>query len=142
MMVTFCGHSSIPYSEEIRKKLRRVIEGLVSEGADEFLLGGYGAFDEMAAYAVKGLKTRFPNIRSVLVIPYIDRGYDTELYDCSVFPPLENVPKRFAILRRNIWMADQADILVSYVKYDWGGAVKMLEYAMKRKKRIINLAAE
>ena len=32
------------------------------------------------------------------------------------------------------------DVVVAYVAYDWGGAAKTLEYAERRKKRIINIA--
>ena len=53
MRITFCGHGTITYTDETRKLLRDTIEKLISEGAEEFLLGGYGAFDVMAANAVK-----------------------------------------------------------------------------------------
>lgn len=140
MIVTFCGHGKITYTDETRKLLRDTIENLISEGADEFLLGGYGAFDVMAANAVKNLKAKYPHIKSVLVVPYIDRDFDRDLYDCSEYPPIERVPKRFAILKRNEWMVDQADVVVAYVDHDWGGASKMLRYAFQKKKRVVNLA--
>ena len=140
MTVTFCGHGKITYTDETRKLLRDTIEKLISEGADEFLLGGYGAFDVMAANAVRSLKEKYAYIKSVLVVPYIDRDFDRDLYDCSEYPPIEQVPKRFAILKRNEWMVNQADVLVAYVDHDWGGAAKTLEHAVSKKKRIINVA--
>ena len=140
MRVTFCGHGKLTYTEETRKKLYETIEKLIIEGADEFLLGGYGAFDAMAARIVKELKEKYPHIRSVLVIPYFDREYDRNLYDCSEYPPIERVPKRFAISKRNEWMVDQADVVVAYVDHDWGGAAKTLKYAFKRKKHVVNIS--
>ncbi len=139
MIVTFCGHGKITYTDETRTLLRDTIEKLISEGADEFLLGGYGAFDVMAANAVKNLKEKYPYIKSVLVVPYIDRDFDKDLYDCSVYPPIERVPKRFAISKRNEWMVDRADVVVAYVDHDWGGAAKTLKYALKRKKHVVNI---
>ncbi len=59
-----------------------------------FLLGGYGRFDMISAMTVKELKKKYPHITSTLVIPYLTREYDLSLYDDSVYPPLENVPKR------------------------------------------------
>lgn len=67
----------------------------------------------------------------------LDRQYDTSLYDRTLYPALENVPRRFAILKRNEYMVDAADIVVAYVKYEWGGAAKALEYARRRKKQIM-----
>ena len=35
---------------------------------------------------------------------------------------------------------DEADLVIAYVTYSWGGAAKTLEYAKRKKKTIINLA--
>ena len=142
MTVIFCGHSEVSNPEEIKKKLTRIIEDLISEGATTFLLGGYGAFDSLAARSVKELKSSHPEVRSILVIPYLDREYDLTLYDESEYPPIENVPKRFAISKRNEWMIDQADMVISGVTHDWGGAAKTLKYAERKKKKIISTSAE
>ena len=78
-----------------------------------FLLGGYGRFDILAAKSVHKMKQRYSDIEAVLVVPYLDRRYDVKLYDYTLYPPLESVPRRFAILKRNEYMFDLADILVS-----------------------------
>ena len=139
MIVTFCGHGKETYTDEIKKKLYDTVETLIKQGADEFLLGGYGNFDMLAARTVKSLKEKYPHIKSVLVIPYIDRDFDKSLYDCSEYPPIENVPKRFAISKRNEWMISKADIVIAYVAYGRSGASKTLEFAERKKKHIINL---
>ena len=139
MTVTFCGHSEIYYSEDVEKKMYGVIEKLIKNGANEFLLGGYGNFDNLAAKVVKNLKEKYPHINSILVIPYLNRNYGLELYDSSIYTPLEDVPPRFAILRRNEWMVQNSEVVVAYVKYSWGGATKTLAYAKRRKKQVINL---
>ena len=102
MTVTFCGHSKV-YSEskEVTEKLTKIVEELINEGADEFLLGGYGHFDHISARVVKNLKEKYPHITSRLVIPYLNRKYDMKLYDDSVYPPIETTPLRFAISKRN-----------------------------------------
>lgn len=141
--VTFCGHGNIPSAdkEKIKSVLRNTIENLIaSQGTTEFLLGGYGDFDGMSARTVRELKDKYPHITSTLVIPYIDRDYNTELYDGSVFPPIESVPKRFAISKRNEWMVQSSDIVIAYVKYSWGGASKTLDFARRKKKVIFNIA--
>ena len=56
----------------------------------------------------------------------------------SVYPPLERVPRRFAIARRNRWMVDQADVVVACVQRSWGGAAEMLRYAQRRGKAVLS----
>jgi len=82
-------------------------------------------------------RERYPHIAAILVLPYLDRAGDSSGYDGTVYPPLEKVPPRFAILRRNQWMVEAADVLISGVLYDWGGAAKTLDHARKKRKVII-----
>ena len=143
MIVTFCGHSNLFDSDgSISAKLVEVLAQLIAEGADQFYLGGYGAFDSLAAKTVKELQKEHPQIHSTLVLPYLNRDYNETLYDDTTFPPLEKVPRRYAISRRNEWMVDQADVIVASVDHGWGGAAKTLEYAQRKKKRIINLGTK
>ncbi|MBS7262189.1 MAG: hypothetical protein KIG36_01095 [Eubacteriales bacterium] len=141
MIVTFCGHREVSQEETVSAHLERIIEDLISEGAVLFLLGGYGRFDALAARATRKAQARHPEIQSVLVVPYPDRKYDETLYDRTVYPPLEAVPRRFAISKRNEYMVDKADAVVAYVEHAWGGAAKTAAYAARRKKRVILLSA-
>ena len=59
-------------------------------------------------------------------------------YDSTVYPPLETVPRRFAISHRNRWMVETSDVVVAYVLHDWGGAAATLRCARKKKKQIIS----
>ena len=139
MIVTFCGHKDIADASTVRAAVDDVLRGLVADGADYFLLGGYGGFDSLAAHAVHDLKQQHPEIHSTLVIPYLNREYNTELYDDTTYPSLEDVPMKFAISRRNEWMVDQADVVVAYVTHGWGGAAATLQYAERKNKRIIKV---
>ena len=143
MVVAFCGHKNVYETELVSQQVKQIILGLVKEGADTFLLGGYGSFDSIAAITVRELKKDYPGLRSILVLPYLNRGYDASLYDESVYPPIEDVPKKFAISRRNEWMVEKADVIIAYVDHDWGGAAATtLRYAERKKKRIINVVQD
>ena len=142
MKVTFCGHRDVEDYKKVKVWLYNKIEKLISEGATEFLLGGYGKFDNIAAKTVYELKQKYPEILSVFVAAYINSTYDVNLYDCSEFPSIENVPAKFAIVHRNKRMVDEADVVVAYVNNTFGGAAKTLEYAKRRKKSIINYYSE
>lgn len=139
MTVTFCGHSQVANANAVAAALADIIEKLIDEGADEFLLGGYGEFDTMAAIAVRNAKKNHSGIHSALVIPYIDRDYEPALYDNSMYPPLETVPRRFAISKRNEWMVSNSDVVVACIQHSWGGAATTLKYAERKMKRIISI---
>ena len=138
MKVTFCGHREVFRQEEIRAWLFNAADQLIRQGADMFLLGGYGTFDHIAASVVWDLKKRYPHVQSVLVKPYLDRDMDESKYDWTVYPALETVPPQFAISHRNRYMVEASDIVVAYVLHGWGGAAQMLEYAKQKKKTIVS----
>ena len=137
MTVTFYGHSEVINQDDVRVWLHETVEKLIELGVDMFLLGGYGAFDRMASSVVWKLKQEYPHIQSVLVKPYPDREMDESECDWTVYPGLENVPRKFAISHRNRYMVDKADYVVAYITHGWGGAAQTLEYAKQKKKSII-----
>lgn len=138
MVVTFCGHREVVNAPLLDAWLNEIAEALIQEGANCFYLGGYGQFDRAAAAAIRKQKERYPQIRSVLVLPYLDATLPTADYDETVYPPLESVPKRYAILRRNQYMVDKADVVVAYVSRSFGGAYQTLQYAKRKRKRIVS----
>lgn len=138
MIVTFCGHSQISQSEELEKWLYAITKNLIEKGASTFYLGGYGAFDRLAASVLRSQKKWHPQIELVLVLAYLNTRKQTSDYDRTVYPSLETVPRRFAISHRNRWMVEAADVVVAYVLHDWGGAATTLRCAKQKKKQIIS----
>ena len=138
MIVTFCGHAQISQSKKIETWLYDVTQKLIEQGATTFYLGGYGAFDSLAASVLRAQKKRYPQIELVLVLAYLNAGKKVSSYDRTVYPPLETVPRRFAISRRNRWMVETSDVVMAYVLHDWGGAATTLRCARKKKKQIIS----
>ena len=59
--------------------------------------------------------------------------------DSSIYPPIESVPLKFAIAKRNEWMMENADLVIAYVNRNYGGAYQSLQIAKRRKKKIINI---
>lgn len=137
MTVTFCGHAQISQCEDVKCWLHSVTQSLIEQGATTFYLGGYGAFDNLAASVLREQKKQYPQIELVLVLAYLNTGRDTSGYDSTMYPPLETVPRRFAISHRNRWMIEVSDVVVAYVLHDWGGAATTLRCAKQKKKQII-----
>ena len=137
MTVTFCGHSEINRKEEFSNWLDVILPSLIEGGAATFYLGGYGAFDSLATAAVRRQKETYPHIEMILVLAYLNRDIDASRYDGTTYPLLENVPPRFAIVKRNEWMICKSDVVISGVTHSWGGAAKTLEFAQKKQKVIL-----
>lgn len=138
MTVTFCGHSKLyNQSSEFSKWLDLILPSLIEGGADTFYLGGYGDFDSLAAAAVRRQKATYPHIEAVLVLAYLNQEVDATRYDNTTYPPLENVPPRYAIVRRNEWMVRESSVVISGVTHGWGGAAKTLDYARRKQKVIV-----
>ena len=143
MIVTFCGHRDFIKTETAERTLTALLENYARQ--NEKLVcynGGYGNFDGFAAACVINLQKHCANIRNCLVIPYISPAFLERIstlkncFDETIYPPLENVPGKFAIIRRNEWMIDNADVLFACIRSSWGGAAQTLAYA-KRKNKII-----
>lgn len=141
MIVTFCGHSTIYKPDGFSAWLDALLPSLIEGGASTFYLGGYGDFDALAASAVRRQKAVYPHIEMLLVLAYLDQKIDASRYDGTTYPPLEKVLRRYAILRRNEWMVNHSDVVVSGVTHSWGGAVKTLECARRKKKVVLQYPA-
>lgn len=66
----------------------------------------------IAANTVNLLRKSYSDVKceNIFITPYITESYKlrNELmkkrFDCILYPPIENTPYRFAIIRRNEWM--------------------------------------
>ena len=137
----FFGHRDINY-EPYRERIREILIALIErEGITQFYSGHRGNFDRICSELIHELKTIYPQIRNTMVLSYHATN-DFKLpasYDDSVYLLERAVPHAYAILETNKRLVDIADIIVSGVMYDFGGACKALEYARKRKVQIIEV---
>lgn len=149
MIISFFGHSSLYATKELSKRVSQTIKQAIErEEKITFYCGGYGDFDAICAEVCRAIKKDHPLCEAVFVTPYMTEAQqrkikelmNSKLYDSCVYPPLENVPPRFAIIKRNEWMVEKADLIIAYVECSFGGAYKALQYARKKGKQIINLA--
>ena len=148
MIITFIGHSKLNDSNLLREQLyTTIMKNIKPKENNTFYCGGYGDFDILCAVVCKSIKDSVPNCESVYISPYFTPSaqkkmrylIESNLYDSTIYPPIEEVPPKFALIKRNEWMITEADLVISYVKHTYGGAYKSLEYARRNKKRIINI---
>lgn len=146
MVISFCGHRDFtPDAEKEKTIIDTLLKYAETEQEVVCYTGGYGAFDWFAASCIRKAQTTAKNIRNCLIIPYITSSYldrikiHIEEFDEIIYPPLESVPLRLAIIRRNEWMVDNSELLIVCVKFSWGGASRTLEYAKRKGKPILSI---
>ena len=140
-----CGFGHRVLLMDIEKPLREVLERLVKEqGVTEFFTGGMGEFDALFARTVRSMKRTDPQLRLVLVLPYLTRQVATEKawyeshYDEILIPAeLDGVHPKAAITLRNRWMVDHSDFVVAALRRDYGGAAEATRYAKTRGKVVV-----
>lgn len=127
------GHADT--SPDVQPLVEEAAERLYLEnGIRIFVVGSRGSFDRMAAAAVRKLKKTYQDASLQLLLAYhpAERPVDLpEGFDSSYYPPLEGVPRRYAITRANRYMISQADAALCYVCHV-GNARNLLEYARRR----------
>ena len=140
MTITFFGHRDTP--SRVKKPLRKIIKMLIEDyGADLFYVGNQGEFDNAARIILKDLKKEYKFSYGVVLAysPFKSREYDESLAD-AIFPEeLENASAKSAIPRRNEWLINNSDMVITYVHKSEGGAYRSKILAEKKGKIIINI---
>ncbi len=136
-IVTFVGHRDAYISKQKKREIKEHLQELIRMGIKTFWIGANGNFDGTCATILKELKDYYEDICVCAVSPYVSESYLKELkrlvsagyYDEIIYPPIENVPPKYAIWERNKYMIDNADFLLTFIDINIGGAYKSMEYA-------------
>lgn len=129
------GHGDCP--ESILPKIEAAVEACYScHGIAAFYVGNRGRFDRLAATAVKRAKQRHPDICLYLLLAYHPAERPVDLQSCfdgSFYPPLEDTPRQYTIVKANRYMVRTADALICYVCHP-GNTRKLLQFARRQQK--------
>lgn len=108
-------------------------------GVREFIVGGYGGFDSLAARAVIAAKQRHTGIILTRLLAYHPAERTPLLppgFDGSLYPPgMERVPRNLAIVRANRYAMDHCGYLIAYMRHSIGNTARMLEHACSLQRR-------
>ena len=142
MRCFYIGHREAPCT--LRPALEQAVERHITTlGVTEFLVGGYGAFDRLAAACVIAAKRRHTAVTLSLLLPYHPLERPVSLpdgFDCSYYPSgMESVPRRFAIARANRHAIDRTDFLIAYAWRPGSNACALVAYAQRRAQLRITL---
>lgn len=145
MIVTFCGHSDAILTSDEAKRLKKTVLSVLKETPDtDFYLGGYGNFDNLCNRVLKGFQKDFPLLKRVFVTPYLDPDNAAlkaakDEYDEILYPFEAKVFPKYAIIKRNLWIIDNSDLVVGYIFRSHGGAAQTFGYALRKGKQCVNL---
>ena len=139
---TFFGHRDCP--DTIKSTLRDAVIDLIERrSVTRFYVGNQGAFDAIVLSVLRELAKDYPQIRYYVVLAYMPKEkseYDSEMEQHTLLPEgIETAPKRFAIDRRNKWMLQNSDYVVTYVRYATGGAAKFASEAKRLRKNVVEI---
>ncbi len=161
----FFGHRKIDETEELKNNLYEIIENLiVNEKVDTFYFGSKSQFDDLCHEIVTGLKDKYPHIKRIYVrsaYQHIPDWYEDSLlkqYEGTYFPERMEKAGRASYVERNQEMINKSDFCVVYYDKNYlpprrrtsrrdltdyqpkSGTAVAYDYAVRKKKEIINLA--
>ncbi len=138
---TFFGHRDYNYTPYKDKIEAIIIDLIENHGVTEFYNGFRGNFDRLCAEIVFDLKTRYPNIKNIMVLSYHNRQNFVlpKYFDESVYLLEKRVPPQYAISYTNQEMILRSDFIVSGVCYHYGGAYTAREFARRQHKNILDI---
>lgn len=140
---TFFGHRNTPAA--IQPFLKNAItELIITHNVTRFYVGNQGEFDRLVYTTLKELKEFYPQIEYYVVLAYLPSDKNQFSYIDfidTVFPDnLTKVPPKFAISKRNIYMINKSDYVITYIKNHCSGAAQFAKKAKNKNKIVINLA--
>jgi len=150
----FTGHRTVPehHRDTIAISLQTEIQRLVLSGYRYFGAGGALGFDTMAAQAVLSLKSDFPHIKLILVLPCKDQAEKWKPADQIVYENIKSQADKVVYMaehyapgrmfQRDRHLVDHSSICLCYLTHSHGGTAYTVDYAKKVGVPIKNLAPQ
>lgn len=139
-----CGFGHREVYENITEQLDKAVLEAAEQGCIIFYTGAMGRFDSLFSSSVRKAKRSYPNIKLICVKPYMTKEinengeYLYTLYDDIIIPTeLVDIHPKSAIPKRNRLLVDWSNVVIGYIKRQYGGAYTALKYAHSQKKEII-----
>lgn len=136
------GHREV--FENITDKIHSTVSEAAECGCNMFYTGGMGQFDDLFSSAVRQLKKSFPDVRLICIKPYMTKEineageYLYTLYDDIVIPTeLADVHYKAAIKERNRYIIRKSNVVIVYLRRDFGGAYEAKRYAERLGKQLV-----
>ena len=148
----FTGHREIPTNEieTVRGKLRDCVVSLIHEDYQYFGSGGALGFDTIAAQVVLELKSSFPQIKLILVLPCKSQTKGWSRKDISIYERIKQQADkvvytseeytRGCMHKRNRHLVDNSSACICYLTKNTGGTFYTVNYAREHGLRVFQIA--
>lgn len=137
---TFIGHRDC--SADIKSALYDIINNLIiKENVSTFYVGTHGNFDKYVYEVLCMLEKKY-EIKVFAVLAYLNNGKKQNFYDINhtIYPcVLENVPLRFAINKRNMYMIEQSQYMVCYINNTFSNSYRFVSKAINKNLKVFNI---
>lgn len=148
----FTGHRKIPPEtiSEISQRLEIIVVQLIEGGCTYFYSGGALGFDTLAAQTVLKCRTKYPEIKLVLVLPCKNQAERWSAENKEVYEKVLSVADEViytsqayfkgCMHKRNRYLVDHSNICVCYLTKNTGGTAYTVNYAISKRLAIHNVA--
>lgn len=150
--VCFTGHRKIPTAQyiDVSQRLNHTIIDLIEDGYSFFGVGGALGFDTIAAQTILELRTIYPHIKLILVLPCITQSNKWCENDKKRYEEIRQAADKViytskeytegCMYKRNRHLVNNSSVCVCYLTENRGGTFYTVNYAKKKGLYIINLA--
>lgn len=150
--VCFTGHRKIPPEnfEEISRRLETTLIQLIEKGYQYFGAGGALGFDTLAAQTVLKLKTVYPYIKLILVLPCEGQAEYWKKEDTIIYEDMKAKADkvvytskayfRGCMYKRNRHLVDNSSCCICYLTKETGGTAYTVHYTKEKMLTIYNVA--
>lgn len=132
-------------------RLRETIIKLIEDGYLYFGAGGALGFDTLAAQTILELKTIYPKIKLILVLPCLSQTKGWSARDIEIYEDIKSKADkvvytsqeytRGCMHKRNRHLVDNSSVCICYLTESTSGTAYTVDYAKKNNLRVINLGA-
>lgn len=149
--VCFTGHRKIPPEQAgaLGRRLKSTLIQLINDGYRYFGAGGALGYDTLAAQTVLELKTQYPDVKLILVLPCLSQTRGWSARDIEIYEDIKNKADKVVYTsqeytkgcmhKRNRHLVDNSSVCVCYLTESTGGTAYTVDYARKNNLTVINL---
>lgn len=149
--VCFTGHRKIPpeQARTLARQLKSTLIQLINDGYLYFGAGGALGYDTLAAQTVLELKSQYPDVKLILVLPCLSQTRGWSARDIEIYEDIKNRADKVVYTsqeytkgcmhKRNRHLVDNSSVCVCYLTENTGGTAYTVDYARTNKLTVINL---
>ena len=148
----FTGHRDIPFLKlhSIKKRLEKAVEQSIQDGYCYFGAGGALGFDTLAANTILQLKSKYPSIKLILVLPCRSQTRGWKQSDIDEYERIKSKADKVVYTseeyysgcmhKRNRHLVENSNRCICYLVNQNGGTFYTVNYAKEKGLEVINIA--